>query len=631
MPKLANVPELERLRETILQARDPNRPVIAVCGGTGCRTYGSKILADKLQEEITNRGLAVELRLTGCQGLCEKAPLMEIQPQGLFYNRVKVEDIPEILTETIENGRIVERLLYTDPETGQTIERQEDIPFYARQTRLLLPRNRQIDPTNIEDYIAVGGYRALGKVLSGMTADQVIEEVSHARLRGRGGAGFPTGRKWRFCREAPGDVKYVVCNADEGDPGAFMDGSIMEGIPHLVLEGMVVGAYAIGATHGFVYIRAEYPLAVKHLRIALDQAHEYGLLGENILGSDLSFDIDVQLGAGAFVCGEETALMASIEGRSGEPRPRPPYPAQSGLWGKPTNINNVKSWANVPLIIDHGAEWYRKIGTESSRGTMIFSVVGKVCNTGLVEVPMGISLRELVFDIGGGVAEGRTFKAAQIGGPSGGCIPAEHLDVPIDYESLTELGAMMGSGGLVVIDDTGCMVDVARYFLAFTQYESCGRCAACREGVKRMHEVLARICDGKGEAGDIELLEELGRATKAASLCGLGQTAPNPVLTTLRYFRREYEAHIHDRECPALVCRGLIGYEILDGPCTGCMVCARYCPVGAISGEKQKLHVIDQSICTRCDMCRQVCKFDAVRVNPGRTERATEPIAAVAR
>ena len=630
MPKLNTVSDLEALRKEILAARDPNRPVVTICGGTGCRTLGSDKLLQVVEKEIADREMAVDVRMTGCHGLCEKGPLMVIQPDGTFYNRVAVGDAPEILEKSLQKGQIIERLLYADPDSETRVEREEDVPFYKRQTRVLLNWNGQVDPTDIEDYIALGGYRALAKVLNGMSPEQVIEEVSHAALRGRGGAGFPTGSKWRLCREAPGDVKYVICNADEGDPGAYMDRSIMEGNPHMVLEGMIIGAYAIGSNQGFVYIRAEYPLAVEHIRIAIQQAREYGFLGENILNSGLDLNVDVQLGAGAFVCGEESALMASIEGRIGEPRPRPPYPSESGLWGRPTNINNVKSWANVPQIIDRGAEWFRQIGTESSRGTMIFSVVGKVRNTGLVEVPMGISLRDLVFDIGGGVPEGHSFKAAQIGGPSGGCIPAEHLDVPIDYESLKELGAMMGSGGLVVIDETSCMVDLARYFLAFSQFESCGRCAACREGVKRMHQVLARICDGHGREGDLDLLEEIAQATKAASLCGLGQTAPNPVLSTLRYFRDEYEAHIVDHQCPAKVCRGLISYEILPDPCTGCTVCARSCPVNAISGEKQEVHVIDPALCTRCDMCLQVCKFDAIIVHPGRIERSSEPVAAQA-
>ena len=557
--KRVNTPsDLETRREAIVASRDSSRTCVTICGGTGCRVYGSEKVIETLRAGISKRGIEADVRMTGCHGFCEQGPVVVIQPQGIFYRSVKLEDVPDIIHETLEQGKVIERLLYADPITGEKIVHEHDVPFYARQTRHLLSLNGLIDPTSIEDYIAVGGYGALAKMLSGMSPEEVIGEVSRAGLRGRGGAGFSTGLKWEFCRHAPGDVKYIVCNADEGDPGAYMDRSIVEGNPHRVLEGMLIGAYAIGAARGFIYIRGEYPLAIKHLEIALEQMREYGLLGNNILGSGFDFDVEIRMGAGAFVCGEETALMASIEGRVGEPRPRPPFPAQSGLWGKPTNINNVKSWANIPLIIEKGADWYASIGTENSKGTKIFSMVGKINNTGLVEVPMGISLRELVYEIGGGIPGGKAFKAAQIGGPSGGCIPAEHLGVPIDYQSLTSLGAIMGSGGLVITDEDTCMVDLARYFMSFTQEESCGKCVPCRVGTKAMLSTLERICAGQGQPGDIEYLEELAREVKASSLCGLGQTAPNPVLTTIRYFRDEYEAHIREHRCAAGVCTALV-------------------------------------------------------------------------
>jgi NADH-quinone oxidoreductase subunit F len=557
--KRVNTPsDLEIRRKAIVASHDPNRTCVTICGGTGCRVYGSEKVIDALRTEISRNGVEADVRMTGCHGFCEQGPVVVIQPQGIFYKSVKPEDVPDIIHETLEQGKVVERLLYTDPVTGEKIVHEHEVPFYARQTRHLLNLNGLIDPTSIEDYIAIGGYGALAKALGEMSPEKVIEKISQAGLRGRGGAGFSTGLKWRFCRDAPGDVKYVICNADEGDPGAYMDRSIVEGNPHRVLEGMIIGAYAIGAARGFIYIRGEYPLAVKHLEIALEQMHEFGLLGENILGSGFDFDIEIQIGAGAFVCGEETALMASIEGQVGEPRPRPPFPAQSGLWGQPTNINNVKSWANVSLIIEKGAEWYASIGTEDSKGTKIFSMVGKINNTGLVEVPMGISLRELIYEIGGGIPGGKAFKAAQIGGPSGGCIPAEHLGVPIDYKSLTSLGAIMGSGGLVITDEDTCMVDLARYFMSFTQEESCGKCVPCRVGTKAMLETLERICAGQGRKGDVEYLIELGEEVKRSSLCALGGTAPNPVLTTIRYFRDEYEAHIREHRCPAGVCTALV-------------------------------------------------------------------------
>ncbi|MES0344705.1 MAG: NADH-quinone oxidoreductase subunit NuoF, partial [Anaerolineales bacterium] len=543
-----------------------------------------------------------------------KGPLVVIHPQGIMYTNVKVSDVAEIVSETIVKSAVIERLLYVDPQTDEEIKYEKDVPFYKHQHRLILNLNGLLDPSRIEEYISLGGYNSLKKVLISLSPDDVIEEMKKSGLRGRGGAGFPTGFKWELCRQQPGDVKYVICNADEGDPGAYMDRSIMEGNPHLVLEGMIIGAFAMGANQGYVYIRNEYPLAVKHLRQAISQAEEVGLLGENILDSGFDFTVKIKLGSGAFVCGEETALIASIEGQIGEPRPRPPYPAEFGLWGKPTNINNVKSWASVPIIIDKGSDWYASIGTETSKGTVIFSVVGNINNTGLVEVPIGISLRELIFDIGGGIPDGKSFKAAQIGGPSGGCIPAEHLDIPIDYESLQSLGAIMGSGGLVVADEDTCMVDFAAYFMRFTQEESCGKCVPCRVGTKAMLETLERICAGDGRPGDVDYLIELGEEIKRSSLCGLGQTAPNPVLSTIRYFRDEYEAHIVDKTCPAKVCKGLITYSVIDENCTGCMVCLRNCPEGAIQGEKKEIHVIDADLCTRCGMCMSVCKFDAILV-----------------
>ena len=558
--RLASPADLEALRQRLVAAVDPNRRRIRVCDGTGCRALGSRQVMANLRHELDRLGLAseVEVVATGCPGFCEQGPLVTLDPDGIAYTHVGVEDAVRIVDESVVGGQVIERLLFVEPGTERAIVHEQELPFYTRQMRRTLALSGQIDPTRIEDYMASGGYAALSKALHRMDPQGVIEEVKRSGLQGRGGAGFPTGLKWQFCRNSPGGIKYVICNADEGDPGAFMDRSILEGNPHSVLEGMIIGAYAIGATHGFVYIRAEYPLAVKHLEIALEQMHEYGLLGESILGSGFDFDIEIRMGAGAFVCGEETALMASIEGRVGEPRPRPPFPAQSGLWGRPTNINNVKSWANVSLIVAKGADWFAEVGTEDSKGTIIFSLVGKIRNTGLVEVPIGISLRELIYEIGGGVPDGRAFKAAQIGGPSGGCIPAEHLDVPIDYKSLTSLGAIMGSGGLVITDEDTCMVDLARYFMSFTQEESCGKCVPCRVGTKAMLSTLERICAGQGQPGDIEYLEELAREVKASSLCGLGQTAPNPVLTTIRYFRDEYEAHIREHRCAAGVCTALV-------------------------------------------------------------------------
>ena len=587
-----------------------------MCDGTGCRALGSQKLLVTLRDALNGAGLKgqVEVVATGCPGFCEQGPLVTVDPQQIAYQQVSPDDVRTIVTETLKAGRIIETLLYVDPNDGQRITYEADLPFYRRQIRRVMALNGKIDPRRIEDYIASGGYLALCKALYRMEPAGIIDEVSRAQLRGRGGAGFPTGLKWKLCRQEPAEAKYVICNADEGDPGAFMDRSILEANPHSIIEGMIIGARAIGAATGLIYVRSEYPLAVDNLDIALAQARECGLLGPDILGSDFDFDIQLRLGAGAFVCGEETALIASVEGRPGEPHPRPPYPAQCGLWGRPTNINNVKSWASVPLIIANGADWFAAVGTEKSKGTAIFSMVGKINNTGLVEVPMGISLRELIFEVGGGIPGDKAFKAVQIGGPSGGCIPAEHLDAPIDYDSLTDLGAIMGSGGLVVTDETTCMVDLARYFMNFVQQESCGQCLPCRWGTQVMLDMLNRICAGQGRPGDIEALERLAQTVKVGSLCGLGQTAPNPVLSTLRYFRAEYEAHIYEKRCPATVCRGLITYEIDAEICTGCMVCARNCPVEAITGEKQQPHTINQELCTRCGLCMQLCNFNGVKV-----------------
>jgi NADH-quinone oxidoreductase subunit F len=591
-----------------------SRPCIVVGGGTCGMARGAGKVAEAFKQEIAKRKLTrkVLLRETGCHGFCQVEPLVVIDPEGIFYTGVDPGDVAAILDETVEKKTIIERLVYEDVRDGQRFSLESDIPFYKKQHRQLLSQNKLVDPRIIEDYIAIGGYTALVEVLK-RAPEQVIEEIKESGLRGRGGAGFSTGMKWEFCRQASGSPKYLICNADEGDPGAYMDRSVLEGNPHSVIEGMLIGAYAIGAAKGYVYVRMEYPLAIEHLDIAIEQARECGLLGEDILGSGFGFDLEISRGAGAFVCGEETALMASIEGRRGMPRRRPPHPSESGLWGKPTNNNNVETWANVPLVIRHGGEEYGRIGTESSKGTKIFSLVGKINKTGLVEVPMGITLREIVEDIGGGVPDGKKLKAVQTGGPSGGCIPEEHLDEPVDYVNLAKLGSIMGSGGLIVMDETTCMVDVAHYFLNFTQDESCGKCVPCRIGTRQMADILGAIKRGEGRPEDLRKLEELAETVKLTSLCGLGQTAPNPVLTTLRYFRDEYEAHVNEGRCPALSCTDLIYYEITED-CVGCMVCLKECPTQAISGERKKLHRIDQEACSRCGTCLAVCppKISAV-------------------
>jgi len=582
---------------------------------TGCGAKGSEQVFAVLQEavkELVANGKEVKVKPTGCHGFCERGPIVVIQPGSIFYQNVREEDVPEVVRETILGGRVIESLLYEDPHTGKKVSSTGEIPFYAKQQRIVLRHNGAIDPTSIEEYVAVGGYGALVRALTQMTPEQVIAEVEVAGLRGRGGGGFPTARKWRSCREAEGETKYVICNGDEGDPGAFMDRSIMEGNPHAVIEGMIIGAYAIGANHGYIYVRNEYPLAVVRLRNALEQARRYGFLGEDILGKGFSFDVQINRGGGAFVCGESTALMASLEGRVGEPRAKYVHTVEAGLHGKPTCLNNVETWANVPEIISRGGEWFASIGTEGSKGTKVFSLVGNVRNTGLVEVPMGMTLREIVYDIGGGVADGKALKAVQTGGPSGGCIPASLLDSPVDFDRLSEVGSMMGSGGLIVMDEDTCMVNVARYFVDFLQEESCGKCTACREGVAQMSHILNRICDGNGREGDVELLLELCDVAQDAALCALGTTAPNPVRSTIKYFGEEYQEHIREKHCPVRECRGLFRYEILAEECTGCGRCRKQCPEEAITGERKEPHVIEQSKCAQCGACFEACRFSAI-------------------
>ncbi len=615
--RLSSSDELETIRESIIKSRDSNQPGIAICGGTGCLALGGAGVITAFKREIEEHGLGtkVDLRITGCPGFCEKGPLVVIEPGNILYQQVKGEDVAQIISQTVLQGKIVDELLYLDIESGKKIVHEGDIPFYKKQKRLLLANNSRIDPNNINDYLALGGYAALSKALFRMSPEQVIEEVKQSGLRGRGGGGFPAGIKWESCCQVQGDSRYIICNCDEGDPGAFMDRSLMEGNPHSALEGMLIGAYAIGAHEGYIYVRNEYPVAVRNAEIAIKQAEEYGLLGKNILGSGFDFSVKINRGGGAFVCGESTALMASLEGKPGEPRAKYVHTVEKGLWDKPTNLNNVETWANVPLIINHGADWYTKIGTEGSKGTKIFSLVGKINNTGLIEVPMGITLREIIYDIGGGIPGGKKFKAVQTGGPSGGFIPESLLELPVDFDELSKVGSMMGSGGMIVADENTCMVDMAKYFLSFLEEESCGKCVPCREGIKRMREILTETTEGKGKDGDIELLERLSEAIMNGSLCALGTAAPNPVLTTIRYFRDEYEAHIKDKRCPAGVCKELITYSIIEEKCPGCGLCVKACPTEAITfmGKKKPV-VLGQDKCIKCGACYDVCKLDAIKI-----------------
>jgi NADP-reducing hydrogenase subunit HndC len=629
MNRINSPTELEEVRKQILSIRDPNKPCITLCAGSACHASGSKEVGIAIEEEIAKQGLSgtVDIRKTGCHGYCERGPIVVINPEKICYFNIKPEDIPEIVSETLKEKKVVERLLYVDPTTNEKIVHEHDIPFYKYQERIVFGSNSSVDPKSIEDYLAIGGYAALGKIFSGMSADQVLDEVKKANLRGRGGGGFPAGNKWEGSRNAPEPVKYVIVNADEGDPGAYMDRSLLEGNPHAVLEGLTIGAYAIGAHEGYIYVRQEYPLAVENVYTAIRQAEECGLLGKNILGSGYDFVVKVHQGAGAFVCGESTALMTALEGRAGEPRPKYVRSNVVGLWGRPSVLNNVETWANVPLIINKGADWFTQFGTEKSKGTKIFSLVGKITNTGLVEVPMGITLRDIIYKIGGGIPGGKKFKAVQTGGPSGGCIPEKLLDLEVGYDELTKAGSMMGSGGMIVMDEDTCMVDVARYFLNFLIDESCGKCTPCREGIRQMLKILTNITKGKGKEGDIELLEGLAEVAIDASLCALGKSAPNPLLSTVRYFRDEYEAHVKEKRCPALSCKELIAYHIDPSKCQACMICLKKCTAEAIEGGKNRIHVIDQGKCTKCGTCFEVCpaRFGAVNKISGQPVPAPIP------
>ncbi|MGA1871014.1 MAG: NADH-ubiquinone oxidoreductase-F iron-sulfur binding region domain-containing protein [bacterium] len=616
MTKINNINDLEALRTQLQSKRDTIRSTLTLCGGTGCRASRSQDVINALEKELHKQGLeeSVKMRVTGCHGFCEQGPIMVIEPGNIFYCHIAPDDVSDIISHTVLKGEVIDRLLYTDPVSHKKIQTEEEIPFYRFQDRQLLAQNKQVDPCSIEDYIAIGGYSALVKTLAKMSPESVIKEIKNSGLRGRGGGGFSTGRKWTECREAPGDEKYVICNADEGDPGAYMDRCILEGNPHLVLEGMMIGAWAIGAQQGYIYVRKEYPLAVEHAQIAVQQAKDLGLLGENILGSNFSFDIHIARGGGAFVCGESTALMASLEGKVGEPQPKDVHTVVDGLRHKPTTLNNVETWANVPSIILNGSEWFASKGTANSKGTKIFALTGRVKNTGLVEVAMGTSLKTIVFDIGGGATNGKGIKAVQTGGPSGGCLPLHKFDLPVDFDVLSKEGSMVGSGGIVVMDEKTCMVDVAKYFLTFLQDESCGKCAPCRLGIDRMLEIVTDISEGRGRPEQIDLLVELGDTVAQASLCGLGKTAPNPVLSTLLYFPEEYDAHINDKKCPAGVCQALIKYEVYAEECNGCGACLRACPHGAIKGEKKQAHSIDSQLCQKCGICISECKFNAIRI-----------------
>jgi NADH:ubiquinone oxidoreductase subunit F (NADH-binding)/(2Fe-2S) ferredoxin/ferredoxin len=609
MEPLKSPSDLEKLRKNIISKKDPNKPAIAVCVSTGCEALGVKGVLQAFKEEFKKQGLEgkIEIKETGCLGFCEKGPRIVVYPEEIFYFKVKATDVPEIVSKTLINKEIIERLLYTDPITGKTARNLSEIPFYKYQKRLLLDSNAKVDPKKIDDYIALGGYTALAKALYHMTPEQVLDEVKKSNLRGRGGGGFPTGRKWESTRNAEGEPRYVIVNCDEGDPGAFMNRALMEGNPHSILEGLIIGAYAIGSNEGFIYVRQEYPLAVENMQIALEEAEKYGLLGKDILGSGFDFKVKIHKGAGAFVSGESSALMTAIEGKVGEPRPKYVHTSEKGVWDKPSALNNVETWANIPLIINKGAEWFASIGTKGSAGTKIFALAGKVNNTGLVEVPMGMPLRDIIFKIGGGIRNGKKFKGVQTGGPSGGVIPEQYLDSPVDFDELAKLGSIMGSGGMIVMDEDTCMVDVARYFVNFLCDESCGKCVPCREGLKQARKILEDIVAGKGKEGDIEKLKEIAEATSTASLCALGQTSANPMLTTIRYFKDEYEAHIKEKRCPALVCKNLISYYIDPAKCAACTLCYRNCPVGAVEGERGKIHIIDQAKCSKCGTCFEVC------------------------